>query len=152
MERNEINAKLSCMRKFSGLGFPLYNFPITSDHRPWFRVSQGLLTLISVEGGLLGPLSPISRYLSTVSRCFDVIRSPLVSFSFKTYLKHISTRFWNFFAPIFEIFGWRLLISIDFERKLKIWFLKFFQKNHIFSVWNWNLYEKCNFLRYSMFK
>ena len=109
-----------------------------------------LLTLIRLGGGT-GSHHWI--YPSAISRWFEIMRSPLVTFDFKTLPKHRQTPFFNFLAQIWEMCIWRQVVSIDFDKKLeKFDFFQFFFKQILFLVWIWILCEKCFLLRYCMLK
>ena len=69
------------------------------------------------------------RYLSAISKWFEIMSSYLVTFNFKTFQSYRQTQFWNFLAQIWEIGWWRQVVSINFDKKIgKIWFFQFFFK------------------------
>ena len=94
------------------------------------------------------PRAPPSRYWSAISTWFEIMSSPLVTFNFKTFPKHMRTQFLNFLSQIWETGVWRQEVSVDFEKKNeKIWFFQFFLKQIILFLFEIEFYVKNAFFR-----
>ena len=75
-------------------------------------------------------LTLTSRYLSVVSTWFEIMSSPFMTFTFKTFPKHRATQFWDFLPE--RLKSWSVSIL---KRYQKIWFfLTFSNKLFLFCL------------------
>ena len=80
------------------------------------KIITASLTLIRLGGGIR---HHHWRYLSTISKRFEIMSSYLKTFNFITFPKHRLTQFSKFFAKISKICNWRQQVSMGFTKKRK---------------------------------
>ena len=103
------------------------------------------LTLIRLRGVLTGHQLHNSFAIST---WIEIMRSPLVTFNFKAFPKHMLTQIWKFLAQIWEMLGQRQTVSIDLDKKIeKIWFFQLFFKQIILFLFEIEFCVKNAFFR-----